>query len=157
MRCGSRMNKLQIRAQAFKKLSWVMAWERSGHALNCFQCFSLRLKPLAETYWCSMRNKSDTCCMYPSRKACVVLQTQITIYHAGCGPYPSIFRLCEIIKIIYFWDTIIKTHVRGFFENDLHEVSWHGIVGSKFKWPSEHQCQRSHLKWVFVFIPHLKK
>ena len=23
-------------------------------------------------------------------------------------------------------------------------------------WPSEDQCQRSHSKWVFVFIPHLK-
>ena len=27
---------------------------------------------------------------------------------------------------------------------------------SKFNWPSEDQCQRSHSKWVFVFIPHLK-
>ena len=26
----------------------------------------------------------------------------------------------------------------------------------KFNWPSEDQCQRSHSKWVFVFIPHLK-
>ena len=31
-----------------------------------------------------------------------------------------------------------------------------GRVGSKFNWPSEDQCQRSHSKWVFVFIPHLK-
>ena len=31
-----------------------------------------------------------------------------------------------------------------------------GRVGSKFNWPSENQCQRSHSKWVFVFIPHLK-
>ena len=31
-----------------------------------------------------------------------------------------------------------------------------GRVGSKFNWPSEIQCQRSHSKWVFVFIPHLK-
>ena len=31
-----------------------------------------------------------------------------------------------------------------------------GQVGSKFNWPSEDQCQRSHSKWVFVFIPHLK-
>ena len=29
-----------------------------------------------------------------------------------------------------------------------------GRVGSKFNWPSEDQCQRSHSKWVFVFIPH---
>ena len=27
-----------------------------------------------------------------------------------------------------------------------------GRVGSKFNWPSEDQCQRSHSKWVFVFI-----
>ena len=26
-----------------------------------------------------------------------------------------------------------------------------GRVGSKFNWPSEDQCQRSHSKWVFVF------
>ena len=51
---------------------------------------------------------------------------------------------------------IMKTHVLGFFDTDLHEVSWHGRVGSKFNWPSEDQCQRSHLKWVLVFIPHLK-
>ena len=31
-----------------------------------------------------------------------------------------------------------------------------GRVGSKFNWPSEDQCQRSHSKWVFVFIPHLE-
>ena len=31
-----------------------------------------------------------------------------------------------------------------------------GLVGSKFNWPSEDQCQRSHSKWVFVFIPYLK-
>ena len=31
-----------------------------------------------------------------------------------------------------------------------------GRVGSKFNWPSEDQCQRSHSKWVFVFVPHLK-
>ena len=31
-----------------------------------------------------------------------------------------------------------------------------GRVGSKFNWPSEDQCQRSHSKWVFVFIPYLK-
>ena len=31
-----------------------------------------------------------------------------------------------------------------------------GRVGSKFNWPSEDQCQRSHSKWVFVFIPHSK-
>ena len=31
-----------------------------------------------------------------------------------------------------------------------------GRVGSKFNWPSEDQCRRSHSKWVFVFIPHLK-
>ena len=31
-----------------------------------------------------------------------------------------------------------------------------GGVGSKFNWPSEDQCQRSHSKWVFVFISHLK-
>ena len=30
------------------------------------------------------------------------------------------------------------------------------LVGSKFNWPSEDHCQRSHSKWVFVFIPHLK-
>ena len=29
-------------------------------------------------------------------------------------------------------------------------------VGSKFNWASEDQCQRSHSKWVFDFIPHLK-
>ena len=32
-----------------------------------------------------------------------------------------------------------------------------GRVGSKFNWPSEDQCQRSHSKWVFVFIPHLTR
>ena len=31
-----------------------------------------------------------------------------------------------------------------------------GRVGSKFNWPSEDQCQRSHSNWVFGFIPHLK-
>ena len=31
-----------------------------------------------------------------------------------------------------------------------------GQVGSKFNWQSEDQCQRTHSKWVFVFIPHLK-
>ena len=31
-----------------------------------------------------------------------------------------------------------------------------GRVGSKFNWPSEEQYQRSHSKWVFVFIPHLE-
>ena len=31
-----------------------------------------------------------------------------------------------------------------------------GRVSSKFNWPSEDQCQRSHSKWVFVFILHLK-
>ena len=31
-----------------------------------------------------------------------------------------------------------------------------GRVGSKFNWPSEDQCQRSHSKWVFVFIPHFE-
>ena len=31
-----------------------------------------------------------------------------------------------------------------------------GRVGSKFNWPSEDQCQRSHSRLVFVFIPHLK-
>ena len=31
-----------------------------------------------------------------------------------------------------------------------------GRVSSKFIWPSKDQCQRSHSKWVFVFIPHLK-
>ena len=31
-----------------------------------------------------------------------------------------------------------------------------GRVGSKFNWPSEDQCQRSHSKWDFVFIPHLE-
>ena len=31
-----------------------------------------------------------------------------------------------------------------------------GRVDSKFNWPSEDQCQRSHSKWVFVFIPHFK-
>ena len=53
---------------------------------------------------------------------------------------------------------IIKTHVRGFFDTDLHEVSWHFATHEavKFNWPSEDQCQRSHSKWVFVFIPHLK-
>ena len=27
---------------------------------------------------------------------------------------------------------------------------------SKFNWTSEDRCQRSHSKWVFVFIPHLQ-
>ena len=61
----------------------------------------------------------------------------------------------------HMWRFITKTHVRGFFDTDLHEVSWHfatheAVRGSKFNWPSEDQCQRSHSKWVFVFIPHLK-
>ena len=60
-----------------------------------------------------------------------------------------------LTPVVYY---VMKTHVRGFFDTDLHEVSWHFAtrVGSKFKWPSEDQCQRSHSKWVFVFIPHLK-
>ena len=58
---------------------------------------------------------------------------------------------------------IIKTHVRGFFDTDLprsvgtlQPTRPNGLVGSKFNWPSEDQCQRTHSKWVFVFIPHLK-
>ena len=46
---------------------------------------------------------------------------------------------------------IIKTHVHGFFDTDLHKVSWHfathkalGRMGSKFNWQSEDQCQRTH-------------
>ena len=31
-----------------------------------------------------------------------------------------------------------------------------GRVGSRFNWPSEDQCQRSHSKCFFVFIPHLE-
>ena len=50
---------------------------------------------------------------------------------------------------------IIKTHVRGFFDTDLHEVSWHFATHEAVR-PSEDQCQRSHSKWVFVFIPHFK-
>ena len=79
----------------------------------------------------------------------------------------SIITLIPVIrqttKENIIWSCIMKTHVRGLFDTDLHEVSWHfathsanGLVGSKFNWPSEDQCQRSHSKWVFVFIPHLK-
>ena len=32
-----------------------------------------------------------------------------------------------------------------------------GRVGSKFNWPSEDQCQRSHSKWVFCFYLTLRK
>ena len=38
----------------------------------------------------------------------------------------------------------------------LQPMTPFGRVGSKFYWPSEDQCQRSHSKWVFVFIPCLK-
>ena len=51
------------------------------------------------------------------------------------------------------WKYIIKTHVHGFFDTDLHEASCHF---AKFNWPSEDQCQRTHSNWVFVFITHLK-
>ena len=56
---------------------------------------------------------------------------------------------------------IIKTHVHGFFDTDLHEVSWTlqptrllCWVGYKFNQESEDQCQRNNSKWVFVFVPH---
>ena len=55
----------------------------------------------------------------------------------------------------------IKFHVHGLFDTDLHEVSWQptrplSLVGSKFIWQSADQCQRTHSKWVFVFVPHLQ-
>ena len=50
-----------------------------------------------------------------------------------------------------------QKHVRGFFDTDLHEVSWHFSTHEavdqwvyKFNWPIEIQCQISYSKWVFV-------
>ena len=48
--------------------------------------------------------------------------------------------------------TLIFTRSVGTLQ-PMRLLSW---VGSKFNWPSEDQCQRSHSIWVFVFIPHLK-
>ena len=31
----------------------------------------------------------------------------------------------SVIKMTSLWCNIMKTHVRGFFDTDLHEVSWH--------------------------------
>ena len=54
------------------------------------------------------------------------------------------------------WNIMIKIHVHGFFDTDLHEVSWHFATGSKFNWQSESSV-REPIQNGFLFLSHTKK
>ena len=47
------------------------------------------------------------------------------LYHTQ-AKYTNDFKRFPIISYLDMWQcSITKTHVRGFFDTDLHEVSWH--------------------------------
>ena len=72
-------------------------------------------------------NKSLLCPTWPvimELMVCIMWFTLclgILTYHVICAPVNA----WHLRVWSMFVDYIIKTHVRGFFDTDLHEVSWH--------------------------------
>ena len=63
--------------------------------------------------------------------------------------------------ILYAWGTlfsnIMKTHVRGFFGTDLHEVSWHFATHEAVRLTEWRSVSKKPFKMGFCFYPTLKK
>ena len=89
------------------------------------------------------------------------IQSELSIQDFSATPHSAI-HYCKKQQPSYMiiqWKPIRVTSSTLIFTRSvgtLQPARPTGRVGSKFNWPTEDQCQRSHSKWVFVFIPHLK-
>ena len=122
--------------QSCKKFKKKKNLSCSSYALNgkCYECY-IYTQQTAE--------------MKATKRADFAL-SELTLNH-----YPlrdvAVYNKNPCAWLLWHWSSVFTRSVGA-----LQPTRPLGRVGSKFNWPSEDQCQRSHSKWVFVFIPHLK-
>ena len=119
--------------QAARKTVWILQWRHnepdgvSNHQPHdclpkrSFRHISKKTSKLRVTGLCE--GNSPLTGEFPAQRASNAENASIWWRH-----HDSLYSLLKIYRVPASVRHMIKTHVRGFFETDLHEVSWHFAI-----------------------------